>query len=305
MVLGIDEVGRGCWAGPLVVGACVLPPDYQLDGLTDSKAMTKVRRQKLEPLIRDQAIAYGLGWVKANEIDALGLAQSLKLASQRAIAKIDPTLYDKVIIDGTVDFLNSPRVTIMKQADKLVPSVSAAAVLAKVARDNFMTELGQQVKYQLYGFDQHVGYGTSLHREKLLELGPSDQHRQSFKPVAQAMGNYELPKSKQTGNHGEDLASDWLLAHDFEVLARNWRTRLFEIDIVAKKESTIVLVEVKTRKNRDFGGGLGAITKQKLVKMRRAVDQLLRISSFADYDFRLAALVVTDSQIDGELLFID
>jgi len=133
MIVGIDEVGRGAWAGPLVVGA-VLLGGATIDGLTDSKKLTKKQREQLDLEIRQKALGIGLGWVSAKHIDRIGLTEALKLASRRAIAHIRHD-YKEVIIDGTFAFLDDPRVTVMAKADLLVPSVSAASIVAKVARD--------------------------------------------------------------------------------------------------------------------------------------------------------------------------
>lgn len=281
MIVGIDEVGRGAWAGPLVVGACLLPDEVKIDGLTDSKKLTALKRAKLELIIKQKAVAYGLGWVNSKELDQIGLSMSLKLATKRAMAKIK-TNFDQIIIDGTVDFLNDKRVTTLKKADLLIPSVSAAAILAKVARDNFMIELASQEPYQHYGFENHVGYGTKAHQQALVKFGVSDQHRYSFKPIAELLGeNTNQHKNiagtaKSIGNWGEDIACQYLENHNYQIMARNWRTKLFEIDIVAQKNDVIYLVEVKTRKNDDFGGGVAAINPQKVSKMELASQTILQ-----------------------------
>ena len=119
MILGIDEVGRGPWAGPLVVGAVVLG-GAQIDGLTDSKKLSKRRRQELDVIIRDKANGFGIGWVSSGEIDKLGLSESLRLATTRAVSQVRTT-YHEIIIDGTVNFLSHTTkgeyVTTMKKAD--------------------------------------------------------------------------------------------------------------------------------------------------------------------------------------------
>ncbi len=183
MILGIDEVGRGPWAGPLVVGAVVLG-GATIDGLTDSKKLSKKRREELDKIIREQAASYGIGWVSAQEIDELGLSEALNVATRRAVEQIE-TSYHEIIIDGTINFLAGTAkgryVTTMKKADLLVPSVSAASIIAKVARDNYMTE--QDKVYDGYKFASHVGYGTALHRAAIERLGVTPLHRLSFAPL--------------------------------------------------------------------------------------------------------------------------
>lgn len=182
MIIGIDEVGRGAWAGPLVVGA-VLLGDVHIEGLTDSKMLTKKRREALDLEIRQKAKAIGIGWVSATHIDEIGLSQALKLATRRAMAHLQHHDCREIIIDGTIALLDDPRVTLMKKADLLVPCVSAASIVAKVARDNYMRHL--DAIFPGYKFVSHVGYGTAIHREAIKHNGVTPLHRLSFAPLRQ------------------------------------------------------------------------------------------------------------------------
>lgn len=314
MILGFDEVGRGSWAGPLVVGACVLPDGCQIAGLTDSKKLTAKRRLALEPQIKAQALGFGLGWAKASEIDQIGISQALKLASQRALTELDAQLLarvDQIIVDGISDFVGDPRVSTMKQADLLIPSVSAGAVLAKVARDRYMIELSADERYAQYGFEKHVGYGTKAHHQAILEHGVSDQHRCSFRPMSEIVGFVRpaaesSPTTKTIGNWGEQVVVDWLETQGFTVLSRNWRTKQFEIDIVAQKEEQICLIEVKTRKNNDFGGGEAAINQFKRQKLQLAAEKVL--VKYPQSTVIIVAMFVTgepDNFTVSELIEID
>lgn len=180
VTVGIDEVGRGCWAGPLVAGAVVLAGP--IDGLKDSKQLSKTQRQKLSVQIQAEAPALGLGWVQPAEVDELGLTAATGLAMGRALEQIT-TDYDEIIVDGSINFLkDEPRTRAVIKADASVPAVSAASIVAKVARDNYMAEIAG--KHPQYGFESHVGYGTALHLERLKLHGLCDLHRRSFKPVA-------------------------------------------------------------------------------------------------------------------------
>lgn len=183
MILGIDEVGRGPWAGPLVVGAVVLG-GVTIDGLTDSKKLTKKRREELDVIIREDASGFGLGWVDASEIDKIGLSDALILATKRAVEQVKAP-YHEIIIDGTINFLagtsKGQYVKTLKKADLLIPSVSAASIIAKVARDNYMAE--QDSVFPGYGFKSHVGYGTAAHRLAIESLGVTPLHRLSFAPL--------------------------------------------------------------------------------------------------------------------------
>jgi ribonuclease HII len=179
LIVGIDEVGRGCWAGPLVAGAVLLKEP--IVGLKDSKLLSKKQRELLAVRIEAEALATGLGWVDAATIDRIGITQAVKWAMERALEAI-ATDYDSVIIDGNVNFLASnPKAQALVKADSRVPAVSAASIIAKVARDRYMADIAH--KYPRYGFEQHVGYGTALHLERLKLHGISDLHRRSFKPM--------------------------------------------------------------------------------------------------------------------------
>lgn len=178
-LVGIDEVGRGCWAGPLVAGAVSLIKE--LPDLRDSKKLTKLTRQKLAAAIHDSGSHIGLGWVWPDEIDSIGLTESVKLAMRRAVEQLDVTL-DEIIIDGNYNFLPEyPGAKALIKADDLVPAVSAASIVAKVARDSYMEQL--EDKYLPWQFHRHVGYGTALHIAALKKFGISDIHRRSYKPI--------------------------------------------------------------------------------------------------------------------------
>ena len=179
MILGLDEVGRGCWAGPLVAGAVLL--GQPVDGLRDSKKLTKKQRVKLDAEIRVSAAACGLGWVTAAEIDEVGLTEAVRLAMERALAEISLP-YDEIIIDGNFNFFaGNPQSSAVIGADNTVPAVSAASIIAKVARDRFMAEAAR--KFPGYGFESHVGYGTAAHQLALQTNGITELHRRCFKPI--------------------------------------------------------------------------------------------------------------------------
>lgn len=179
MIVGVDEVGRGCWAGPLVAGAVALK--RPIEGLADSKVLTKTQREKLADTIRFEAAAFSLGWVTSAEIDELGLGGAIKLAMQRAVNLLKIG-FDELIVDGNYNYFpDEPRAKAIIKADSLIPEVSAASIIAKVARDAWMAEASK--KFPVYGFEKHVGYGTAVHREALLAHGVCTLHRRSFKPI--------------------------------------------------------------------------------------------------------------------------
>ena len=272
-ILGIDEVGRGPWAGPLVVGACVLG-DAQIDGLTDSKKLTAKKREAMAPEIHKKA-AVGLGWISAEELDKIGMTAALCKACRAAVKQIHVPFHE-IIIDGTLNFLRdtplASHVQVLTKADLLVPEVSAASIVAKVARDDYMRKLAE--KYPGYGFEKHVGYGTAAHKKALLELGVCPEHRKSFRPIAELLGTYEPKKkaadsTKARGDRGEDAVCRYLAANKHEIIARNWKNKYCEIDIVSKFNGVLCFTEVKYRQ---AGAGLDAIDKKKLEKMRFAAE---------------------------------
>lgn len=181
MAIGIDEVGRGCWAGPLLIVAAkqigVLP-----SGLADSKILSKIQRVKLSHLIQ-RSCRLGLGWVSPAEIDSVGLTKAMFLGVERALIALDSNSSELIIIDGNINYC-PPRFmnvrTIIK-ADSSHPIVCAASIYAKVLRDNYMNGVAPQ--FPQYYFERHVGYGTKLHMAMLAEHGPSEIHRKSYKPI--------------------------------------------------------------------------------------------------------------------------
>lgn len=179
ITVGVDEVGRGCWAGPVVAGAVAL--EEPIEGLKDSKKLSKKQREALSEIIDQEARAVGLGWVDAATVDEIGITEAVRLAMQRALDQISAE-YDEVIIDGHLNFLDyNPKTRAVIKADDTVPAVSAASIVAKVARDDYMAKA--DVKIPGYEFSKHVGYGTALHMERLKANGVSMLHRRSFKPI--------------------------------------------------------------------------------------------------------------------------
>ncbi len=279
MIVGIDEVGRGPWAGPLVVGAVVLPDGFDLPGLTDSKKLSAKRRDVLAAQIKERASGWGLGWVHAAELDAVGLSKALRLATIRAMEAITVP-YHEIIIDGTINFLQETGkgayVTTLPKADALIPAVSAASIVAKVARDAYMA--GLDVEYPGYGFGSHVGYGTAKHRQALDTLGITPQHRKSFKPIAAMIPASQaevavrsvLPTSTSIGHAFEVRVAEDLEKQGYIITHRNWKTRSCEIDIIAQKAATTYFVEAKYRQKDQQGDGFDAVGPKKQRQMAKA-----------------------------------
>lgn len=180
---GVDEAGRGPLAGPVVVAAVILPNNYELKALDDSKRLTALKRERLVPQIEAQAIAFAVEFVTEQEIDRVNILQATMNGMQRAVEKLSPAPAH-AMIDGNRSPPLSCEVTTVIGGDGLIPSISAASVLAKVYRDRLMLELHEQ--YPGYGFDRHKGYPTAYHLDRLNALGPCAIHRQSFAPVRKA-----------------------------------------------------------------------------------------------------------------------
>ncbi|WP_426840588.1 ribonuclease HII [Glaesserella parasuis] len=183
-IAGVDEVGRGPLVGAVVTAAVILDPNQPIEGLADSKKLSEKRRLALAEEIKAKALCWSLGRAEPDEIDQLNILHATMLAMQRAVAglRIQP---DFVLVDGNrIPTLPMPAQAVVK-GDSLVAEISAASILAKVARDQEMDELDKQ--FPEYGFAQHKGYPTKLHFEKLESLGVTPYHRKSFAPVAQRL----------------------------------------------------------------------------------------------------------------------
>ena len=186
---GIDEAGRGPLAGPVVAAAVVLDPDKPIDGLGDSKTLKHDVRVALKSDIHERSIRWALGCANVEEIDRLNILQATLLAMRRAVANLGISI-EMALVDGNVDpGFGCPTNTIVR-GDTKVAAISAASILAKVARDEVMVTASS--KYPEYGFDQHKGYGTREHLIALKQYGPSKIHRKTFAPVRDLLAANEV-----------------------------------------------------------------------------------------------------------------
>lgn len=186
-VAGVDEAGRGALAGPVVAAAVILPPGLELPGLKDSKLLSPERREALFEAIREGAVAFGIGLVDEQTIDALNILQATLLAMAEAIASLHPSP-DFLLIDGRIpplstlsSQLSTLRYRAIPHGDRLYPSIAAASIVAKVSRDRIMEGYDKDLPH--YGFRRHKGYGTPEHLLALARYGPSPLHRKSFRGV--------------------------------------------------------------------------------------------------------------------------
>jgi len=184
IICGVDEAGRGPLAGPVYAAAVILHRERPIEGLRDSKKLTELKREELAPLIKNQCIAWAIAKASEAEIDRLNILQASMLAMKRAVYALStvPTL---ALIDGNKCPVMKIQTIAIVDGDDKIESISAASILAKTARDEALLKLHK--KYPQYGFDQHKGYGTALHLERLREHGPSPVHRRSFAPVRELL----------------------------------------------------------------------------------------------------------------------
>ena len=181
LVAGVDEAGRGPLAGPVFAAAVILHPEQPINGLTDSKLLSAKRREQLMLEIQANALAWAIARAEVEEIDSINILQASLLAMQRAVLALN-ILPELILVDGNKCPANLPcQSRAIVKGDRTVPAISAASILAKVARDNEMCLLDKQ--YPGYGFAAHKGYGTQLHLTALTKLGASPVHRRSFSPV--------------------------------------------------------------------------------------------------------------------------
>lgn len=184
LIAGVDEVGRGPLVGDVVTAAVILNPNKLIAGLADSKKLTDKKRQLLATEIKEKALCYAIGRCSPSEIDELNILQATMLAMSRAVEALS-TVPEFVFVDGNrLPELAMPAQAVVK-GDSLVAEISAASILAKVARDDEMIEL--DARYPQYGFAGHKGYPTKAHFAALEQYGAIDEHRKSFKPVQRVL----------------------------------------------------------------------------------------------------------------------
>lgn len=179
LIAGVDEVGRGPLVGPVVAAAVILPKNYELKGLNDSKKLSEKKREELYPIIMKDAISVGIGEVSAKEIDEINIYEASRKAMMNALDNLS-VKPEYILVDAMPLFTDTPHEAII-HGDALSLSIAAASVIAKVTRDRMMIELDE--KYPMYGFKKHKGYPTKLHLENLKKYGPLKNYRFTYGPV--------------------------------------------------------------------------------------------------------------------------
>ncbi len=186
-IAGLDEAGRGAWAGPVVAAAVIFGPQTKIKGLMDSKLLTAKQREKLYVKIIKQARAVGVGTVSERVIDQEGIIGATRAAFLKAVAKLQrlDVPVDYLLVDGVKIFEHDLPVQFLVKGDQREAVIAAASIVAKVTRDNLM--LTYHKRFPQYAFDKHKGYGTRLHRKSLDKHGVSEAHRFSYRPIADKM----------------------------------------------------------------------------------------------------------------------
>jgi ribonuclease HII len=283
IVVGIDEVGRGCIAGPVVAAAVAfrtedwnsLEPEMQ--AITDSKKIQEAKRQVLARWIRERALVCEIETRSSVEVDRLNILRATLAAFRGLLEKIAKDhRVDMFLIDGNqvVKDCAAPQHAIVS-GDQRSKSIAAASVVAKVFRDNLMIQL--DADQPGYGFASHKGYGTSTHYEAIERLGLLPEHRRSF------LKNWNR---LELGREGESLTAQYLEAQGFEILSRNLRSKVGEVDLIAKKNSDVHFVEVRSRRLASVEEAFPKSKQIQFQKAARDVAQEMGVSaSRMRYDF--------------------
>ena len=293
-IAGIDEAGRGPLAGPVSAAAVILPSDFSLEGLNDSKKLTEKRREELfERLMAFKGLKWGHSFVEADEIDKVNILRATEMSMARAIGQVEEA--DYALIDGrAVNGFPVASEGIIKGDSKSL-SIAAASIIAKVLRDRVMREY--DLKYPKYGFAKHKGYGTKVHLEALRQYGPCQSIAARFHPLLNQRVTLGEGESRLTHNAICDLVETisvhWLWAQNRKVLYRNFRAPLGgEVDIVAREGKVLCFIEVKTRTQRGYGRPMDAVDKEKQALIERGANEWLRLLNRRDLPWRFDVIEI-------------
>lgn len=283
--IGIDEVGRGPLAGDVV--ACAVCVDFSnlIEGIKDSKKLSEKKREKLATIIKEEAVDFSLAGASPEVIDKINILQATKVSMKNALEDLlgklekkgitpDMTFIDSVEIDTDTPHMS------LDNGDDLCYSIGCASILAKVYRDNMCKKWDEE--YPGYGLARHKGYGTKAHREAIVKLGPSPIHRKSF------LKNLEKWRKEtvERGQEGEKLGEKFLIEKGYKIIDRNFKVKSGEIDIIALDKDMIVFVEVKLRKNKDFGHGFESVDIRKQEKIKSAAEHFYYEKDYKEYQPR-------------------
>ena len=295
LIAGVDEVGRGPLAGPVVAAAVILDPESQVpwyEELRDSKALSPAQREGLSPLITEAAISVGIGKSEAKEIDALGIVRATRNAMARAVGSmaIQP---DHLLMDAVPLPESGLPFRALIKGDALCRSIAAASVVAKVARDRRMFQ--EDAAYPGYGFARHKGYATREHLEQLGRLGPCPLHRRSFAPVRALIQPqpHAGPSMRQSrGRAAEQASVHYLEARGYRVIERNFHCAWGEIDIVARRGEDLAFIEVKARQRDTLGSAFESVTPRKQQRLIASAQEYLQRHDLEQHTWRIDVIAV-------------
>tara|TARA_Y100000814_G_scaffold132329_1_gene95709 strand:- start:393 stop:1316 length:924 start_codon:yes stop_codon:yes gene_type:complete len=251
LIAGVDEVGRGPLAGPVIACAVILPKEHSIKGLRDSKKLSKKRREELFPIIQKQAISIGIGESDVKSIDKINIREATFVAMKNALEQLDPKP-ERALIDGeSLKDYHIPNEGIVGGDDK-IDSIKAASIIAKVTRDNIMKEYS--LIFPEYGFENNSGYGTKSHMEALEKYKATPIHRKSFKPVTSQMPTFDwLIENKRIDWIGIKLAALYLKKHKYkEIQITNEHPYSDEIHIECCKNKRNTFINVITSYNNNL-----------------------------------------------------
>ena len=293
LVAGIDEVGRGPLAGPVMTAAVILPKDCKIPGVDDSKKLSAKKRELLYEMIMDKAIAFGFGSVSAKRIDEINILRATFEAMEQAISKL--TIEPEFVLADAVHIpnLSMPQQGIIK-GDAKSMSIGAASIIAKVERDKLMTEM--HALYPEYGFCENKGYGTQEHVQAIKVHGLCPIHRLSF--VKNIVGGEATQQNnREKGNVGEEIAAKQMVRLGYRILEKNYRSLHGEIDIIASKDGYTVFTEVKYRKNFTSGLPKEAVNLQKQKHIIYAAKRYMSEHGISgDYRFDVAEIAESNGK---------
>lgn len=328
LVAGIDEVGRGCLAGPVLAAAVILPAYRSLrtiSGVRDSKVLSPEERERLyHRIIRIAPV--GIGLASHRIIDRYGIAPATRIAMAKAIGRLNPVPHHLLIDAVRVPLIDCEQTAII-DGDALCLSIAAASIVAKVTRDRLMDKAS--LRYPGYGFENHKGYGTPEHHDGLIKMGPCAIHRLTFRPAfarcaiaeirpedfqlppmepgqaglayaggtagpRRGVGLIDLPGSggsdgRTLGAFGETYATHFLRRRGYQILDRNVRFPCGEIDIVARDDDQLIFVEVKSRRSTIHALPEDSITDERMGHLESAIDAYL---SGRDLPYRIEVIAI-------------
>ncbi len=286
-VAGIDEVGRGPLAGPVVTAAVILPENCKIEFVNDSKKLSAKKREELYHIICQKAISYGIGVVSSEQIDKINILQATYEAMKEAISNLSVT--PQFIL---VDAVHIPNITIPQKGiiggDGKSISIAAASIIAKVTRDKMMKKFA--TLYPAYAFEKNKGYGSEEHIHAIKQHGLCAIHRKSF------VKNIQVSENRAKGTKGEEIAVKEMKKAGYTILERNFRRASGEIDIIAQKENMLVFTEVKFRQTEKNGIPCEAVTKEKQKRIAETAQYYIAENNISTLDIRFDVAEVLKKQ---------